>query len=58
MYSGIKDTIYNIETDKKLSGLLFNFEIEKKEAEIDLLTKDKELQDVVIQRQELAKTHH
>lgn len=55
LYSGIKDSIYNIETDKKLSGLLFNFEIEKKETEIDLLTKDKELQDVVIQRQELAK---
>lgn len=55
LYSSIKDSIYNIETDKKLQGLLFNFTIEKKEAQIDLLTKDKELQDEVIQRQRLAK---
>lgn len=55
LYASIKDTIYNIDTDKKLQGLSFNFEIEKKESQIDLLTKDKELQEVVIQRQTLAK---
>lgn len=51
----IKDTIYNIETDKKLSGLLFNFEIEKKQSQIDLLTKDKALQEADLKRQKLAK---
>ena len=55
LYSDIKDTLYNIETDKKLSGLLFNFEIEKKQGEIDLLTKDKELQQANLQRQKVAK---
>lgn len=52
---GIKDTLYNIETDKKLSGLQFNFEIEKKQGQIDLLTKDKALQQLDIQKQKVAK---
>jgi adenylate cyclase len=55
MLLGIKDTLYNIETDKKLSGLLFNFEIEKKQGQIDLLTKDKELQELDLQRQKVIK---
>jgi adenylate cyclase len=52
---GIKDTIYNIDTDKKLSGLLFNFEMEKKQGQIDLLTKDKELKELDLQRQKVIK---
>ena len=52
---GIKDTIYNNETDKKLGSLMFNFEIEKKEGQINLLTKDKEIQDQVIQRQKMIR---
>ncbi len=52
---GIKDTLYNIDTDKKLSGLLFNFEIEKKQGQIDLLTKDKELKELDLQRQKVIK---
>jgi class 3 adenylate cyclase len=55
LYASIKDTLYNIETDKKLSGLLFNFEMEKKQGEIDLLTKDKALQEVKFERQRFAK---
>jgi adenylate cyclase len=52
---GIKDTLYNIDTDKKLSGLLFNFEMEKKQGQIDLLTKDKELKELDLQRQKVIK---
>jgi class 3 adenylate cyclase len=52
---GIKDTLYNIETDKKLSLLLFNFEMEKKQGEIDLLTKDKALQELNLKREKLAR---
>jgi class 3 adenylate cyclase/Flp pilus assembly protein TadD len=51
----IKDTIYNINTDKKLGMLQFNFDLEKKEAEINLLTKDKELQAKELQRQRLVR---
>jgi adenylate cyclase len=49
----IKDNIYNKETDLKLSGYEFDFEIEKKQGQINLLEKDKALQDLAIQRQKL-----
>jgi class 3 adenylate cyclase/Flp pilus assembly protein TadD len=54
-FSNIKDTLYNIETDKKLGSLQFDFEIQKKQGEINLLTKDKALQDADLKRQKLAK---
>lgn len=51
----IKDTIYNINTDKKLGTLQFTFDIEKKESQISLLNKDKELQHKEIQQQKLVR---
>lgn len=54
-YAAIKDSLYNIDTDKKLSGLQFNFDIQKKQAQVDLLTKDKELQGLQLKRQKTAK---
>ncbi|MEO0310874.1 MAG: hypothetical protein RIQ89_531 [Bacteroidota bacterium] len=51
----IKDTIYNINTDKKLGTLQFTFDLEKKESEINLLTKDKEIQNKEIERQKLVR---
>jgi len=51
----IKDTIYNRETDLKLSNYEFNFEIEKKQGQITLLQKDKALQEADLRRQKLAK---
>jgi len=51
----IKDTIYNNNTDKKLGLLQFNFDIAKKEGEVTLLTKDKEIKDQEIKRQRLVK---
>jgi two-component system, NtrC family, sensor kinase len=53
-FSSIKDTLYNIETDKKLGSLQFDFEIRKKEGEISILTKNKELQETAIKRQRMA----
>ena len=44
LFSNIKDTLYNIETDKKLGRLQFDFDLQKKEGQISLLTKDKALQ--------------
>jgi adenylate cyclase len=51
----IKDTIYNINTDKKLGTLQFGFDLEKKEGEISLLNKNKEIQRREIQRQKIVK---
>lgn len=36
LYSNIKDTLYDIESKKKLNQLQFDFELSKKEVEIDL----------------------
>jgi adenylate cyclase len=55
LFTGIKDSLYNIDYDQKIAGLLFNFEIEKKQGQIDLLTKDKALQELDLQRQKFAK---
>ena len=52
---GIKDTIYNIEGDKKLQGTQFVFEIEKKEGKINLLTKDAQIQEQEMRRQKMVK---
>ena len=51
----IKDTIYNVNTDKKLGTLQFTFDLEKKESQIDLLNKEQEIQQQVIQRQKLVR---
>lgn len=39
----VKDTLYNIDADKKFSNLQFNFDLEKKQSEINLLQKQKEI---------------
>src|SRR6185436_8494872 len=52
---GIKDTLYNIEVDKKLGTTVFNYEIDKKQSQISLLTKDKEIQQQEIKRQRLVR---
>ena len=55
LYADIKDTLYNIDRDKKLGALQFEFDLEKKQSEINLLTKDKDLQIVQTKRQKFAK---
>ena len=51
----IKDTLFNNETDEKIKGLQFSYEIDKKQGEIDLLTADKALQEAKMEKQRLAK---
>lgn len=51
----IKDSLYNSNTDKKLGTLQFTFDLEKKEGQIDLLNKNREIQRQEIQRQKLVK---
>ena len=55
LYSGYKDSLYNIETDKKLSNLQLDFDIAKKETQIKLLTKDQALQDLELKRQKTTR---
>lgn len=55
LYNNIKDTLYNAEMDKRIQALTLNFEIEKKQGQIDLLTVDQELKESVIQRQKLQR---
>jgi signal transduction histidine kinase len=51
----VKDTLYNAEKDKKLAFLQFNFEIQKKQTEIDLLMKDKTMNDLELKTQKTVK---
>lgn len=55
LLTSTKDTLYNIDTDKKLGSLQFDFDIHKKQSEINLLTKDKEIQEQEIRRQKIVR---
>ncbi len=50
LFGAIKDTIYTIEKDKRIEGLQFQYEIEKKESEITLLNQENALKELQIQR--------
>lgn len=52
---GIKDTLFNLDIEKKLGTLQFSFDMEKKESQISLLTKDKEIQQQEIRRQKIVR---
>lgn len=54
LFTNIKDTLYNIATDKKLDRMEFDFSLQKKQGEIDLLTKDKALKDLELMRERQA----
>ncbi|HTF19641.1 MAG TPA: adenylate/guanylate cyclase domain-containing protein [Chryseolinea sp.] len=54
LLASVKDSLYNSSNDTKIQQLQFNFDLGKKEAEIDLLTKDRALQTATIQRQRIA----
>ncbi len=55
LLNDVKDTLYNIEYQQKMSGQLFAYEIEKKQNQITILNKDKELQEIDLQKQKFAK---
>lgn len=55
LLSDIKDTLYNTETDKKLGSLQFDFDLQKKQGEINLLTKDKQYSALQLESQKKAK---
>ena len=55
LLTAIRDTLYNSEVDKRIAGLQLNFDVDKKQAEIDLLTKDSELYQLDSQKQRFAR---
>ncbi|MGB3005870.1 MAG: tetratricopeptide repeat protein [Chitinophagaceae bacterium] len=56
LLSGMKDTLYNIEADKKTASLQFDFDLQKKQSEINLLTKDKALHESELKKQKYLRT--
>ncbi len=50
-YHALKDSVFDIEKQKQLSDIETKYQTEKKENEILLLTKEKELQDAELHRQ-------
>ena len=51
----VKDTLFNEITQRKLGTLQLEFDLEKKQSEINLLTKDNDLQALSIKKQRFAK---
>jgi adenylate cyclase len=54
LLSAVKDSLFSNDNVTKIQLLQFNFDLEKKEDEIDLLTKDQALKSVTIQRQRIV----
>lgn len=55
LLSAVNDTLFNTETNKKIVSLQANYESEKKQAQINLLTKDQALQRLELQKQRVVK---
>lgn len=53
-YSTLKDSLFSVERQKQISELETKYETEKKERQIELLNKDKALQDATLKRQKLV----
>lgn len=52
---GVKDTLFNEITQKKLGTLQLEFDMEKKQSQINLLTKDNDLKELNLRKQRFAK---
>ena len=55
LYTNIKDTLINLEIAQKVTNLQTNFDIQKKQGQIDILTRDQALQNMELKRQKLAR---
>jgi len=55
MLTEINDTLYEAANDRKIQSMQFNYELEKREGQIELLTTDKALQDAIIQKQKFVR---
>ena len=55
LLTALKDTLYNADEQKRLGSVVFDYEIQKKESEIKLLTQENLLSDLELKRQKFAK---
>lgn len=55
LFTNIKDSLYNNDITKKLASLQFNFDIQKKQSQIDLLEKDRSLKNLALNKQLLIR---
>jgi len=55
LYLAQKDFLFNLETDDKIRGLQFDFDLEKKEDQIGLLEKEAEILELNEKRQKIIK---
>ncbi len=55
LLTDIKDTLFNISNEKRIGLIQLNYDIDKKQGEIDLLTKDKEIQALAMEKQRAIK---
>ena len=55
LLTATRDSLYNIDYKRKLNGQVFDYEIEKKQSQISLLNKDKEIAEQLEKRQRFAK---
>ncbi len=53
LFVNIKDTLFNIEANNKLSGLQFDFDIQKKENQINSLIQQKTLDDARLKKEKI-----
>ena len=54
LFSSKKDSLFNLESDDKIRGLQFDFDLEKKEDQIGLLEKEAEIQQLNEKRQKIV----
>ena len=47
----VKDELYNINTEKNVASLQFDFDLQQKQSEINLLTKDKSIKELELKKQ-------
>lgn len=55
LLTDIKDTLYEDANAKTIQSIQFNYELEKREGQIELLTTDRALQNAIIQKQKFVK---
>ena len=55
LYSDIKDSLFNEQSDKKITEMDSKYEFEEKEKNIELLKKDKELQELELHKQKIIR---
>jgi tetratricopeptide (TPR) repeat protein len=55
LYSEVKDSIFTKESSEKIAEMQTKYETEKKEKEIEILTRDKEIQILELSRQKLLR---